>query len=587
MAFVYNTKDGREYISHRPQLFAREAMVSAGHHLASQAGLRILEKGGNAIDAGVATGLCLCVLQSDFISFLGVAPIMIHLAKENRTISISGVGRWPQKASIQWFKENCSGEIPSGVSRAIVPAAPDSWLYALEHYGTMKFSQVAQDAIVIAEQGFAMYHLMHNHILASIEDFLRWDETRALFFSKDKVISVGSRVFNKDLAKTFKRMIRKEENFSSSSRESGIRAARDEIYSGEIAKEIIDFVEENGGLLSLSDLNNFHVQEEEVSRTKFQEYEIFSCGPWSQGPVFPLIMNIIENLNLSENSHNSTEYIHKLFSSFDLAFADREAFIGDPEFVDVPLNGLLSKEYASFRAKEVSLQNCFGKIPDPGNPWSFNNTSEGKKINFSTPEEIEGKFQSDTSFCTVIDSSGNVFSATPSDSAGDMPFVPGIGATISSRGSQSWLEPDHPSAVAPFKRPRLTPNPVFVFKDNRFYMSLGTPGGDVQPQAMAQVLLNHVLFGMDLQMSVEVPRVASFNFPNSFWPHAYIPGSVKIEQSIFKESGVLLEEFGYKVLKWRCLDRAAGSVCCVMKDENTGFLLSAADPRRESYSVGW
>ena len=118
-------------------------------------------------------------------------------------------------------------------------------------------------------------------------------------------------------------------------------------------------------------------------------------------------------------------------------------------------------------------------------------------------------------------------------------------------------------------------------------MSLGTPGGDVQPQAMAQVLLNHVLFGMDLQMSVEVPRVASFNFPNSFWPHAYIPGSVKIEQSIFKESGVLLEEFGYKVLKWRCLDRAAGSVCCVMKDDNTGFLLSAADPRRESYSVGW
>tara|TARA_Y100000588_G_C14276874_1_gene934802 strand:- start:1540 stop:3303 length:1764 start_codon:yes stop_codon:yes gene_type:complete len=587
LAFVYNTKDGRRYISHRPQLFAREAMVSAGHHLASQAGLRILQKGGNAIDAGVATGLCLCVLQSDYISFLGVAPIMIHLEKENKTISISGVGRWPKNASIKWFNDNCSGEIPPGVSRAVVPAAPDSWLYALEHYGTMNFSQVAEDAIVIAEQGFAMYHLMYDHILTSKEDFLRWEATRSLFFTKGKVIPVGHRIFNKDLANTFKRMVRKEENFSNSSRELGIRAARDEIYVGEVAREIVDFVGENGGLLDLSDLSDFHVKEEEVLRSKFQDYEIFSCGPWSQGPVFPLMLNILENLNLPEHSHNSVDYLHKLLSSFDLAFADREAFIGDPEFVDVPIEGLLSKDYASVRSREFSVKSCFGKMPNPGNPWDFQNVLERRKINFLKPDEKNEEFQSDTSFCTVIDSSGNVFSATPSDSAGDMPFVPGVGATISSRGSQSWLEPDHPSAVAPLKRPRLTPNPVFVFKDGRFYMSLGTPGGDVQAQAMAQVFLNHVMFGMELQMSVEVPRVASYNFPNSFWPHAYIPGSVKIEESIFKECGILLGDLGYQVSKWRSLDRAAGSVCCVMKDHDSGFLLSAADPRRESYSVGW
>ena len=587
MAFVYKTKDGRQYISHRPQLYAREAMVSSGHHLASQAGLRILEKGGNAIDAGVATGLCLCVLQSDFISFLGVAPIMIHLAKENRTISISGVGRWPKNASIEWFNENCNGQIPPGVLRAVVPAAPDSWLHALEHYGTMSFSEVVQDAIVIAERGFAMYHLMYDHILTSMNDFLRWDATRSLFFIKDNIIPVGSRVFNKDLAKTFKRMVSREQNFSSSSRETGIKAARDEIYSGEVAKEIIDFVEKNGGLLSLSDLSDFHVKEEEVLRSKFQEYEIFSCGPWSQGPVFPLILNILENLHLSDNSHNSNEYLHKLFSSFDLAFADREAFIGDPEFVQVPINGLLSKEYACVRSKKISLENCFGKMPAPGDPWDFEKGYDMKENNSSQPEVSKGAFQSDTSFCTVIDSNGNVFSATPSDSAGDMPFVPGIGATISSRGSQSWLDPTHPSSLVPLKRPRLTPNPVFVFKDDRFYMSLGTPGGDVQPQAMTQVLLNHILFGMELQMSVEVPRVASFNFPSSFWPHSYSPGSVKVEESIFNESGISLSEIGYEVSKWMYLDRAAGSVCCVMKDHGSNFLLSAADPRRESYSVGW
>lgn len=587
MAFVYKTKDGRQYISHRPQLYAREAMVSAGHHLASQAGLRILEKGGNAIDAGVATGLCLCVLQSDFISFLGVAPIMIHLAKENRTISISGVGRWPKNASIEWFNKNCDGQIPPGVLRAVVPAAPDSWLHALEHYGTMSFSEVVQDAIVIAERGFAMYHLMYEHISTSINDFLRWDATRSLFFIKDNIIPVGRRVLNKDLAKTFKRMISREQNFSSSSRETGIKAARDEIYSGEIAKEIVDFVEKNDGLLSLSDLKDFHVKEEEVLRNKFQEYEILSCGPWSQGPVFPLILNILENLHLSDNSHNSNEYLHKLFSSFDLAFADREAFIGDPEFVQVPINGLLSKDYASLRSKKISLENSFGEMPAHGDPWNFEEGFDRKENNSSQLNISKDAFQSDTSFCTVIDSDGNVFSATPSDSAGDMPFVPGIGATISSRGSQSWLDPNHPSALAPLKRPRLTPNPVFVFKDDRFYMSLGTPGGDVQPQAMTQVLLNHILFGMELQMSVEVPRVASFNFPNSFWPHSYSPGSVKLEESIFSESGISLSDIGYEVSKWMYLDKAAGSVCCVMKDHDSDFLLSAADPRRESYSVGW
>ena len=232
-------------------------------------------------------------------------------------------------------------------------------------------------------------------------------------------------------------------------------------------------------------------------------------------------------------------------------------------------------------------ENCFGKIPDPGDPWNFEKGSNRRIVNPSQPDENAGKFQSDTTFCTVIDSRGNVFSATPSDSAGDMPFVPGIGATISSRGSQSWLDPNHPSAVDPLKRPRLTPNTVFVLKDDRFYMSLGTPGGDVQPQAMTQVLLNHLFFGMELQMSVEVPRVASFNFPNSFWPHAYSPGSVKIEETVFKETGNYLSEMGYQVSKWMYLDRAAGSVCCVMKDHDTGFLLSAADPRRESYSVGW
>ena len=329
MAFRHTTPEGREYISHRPQVTAREAMVASGHHYASQAGLRILEKGGNAIDAGVAAGICLSVLHSDMVSFLGVAPTIIYLAKERRVLTISGLGRWPKAASIEWFEKNCGGDIPPGVRRAVTPAAVDAWLTALARYGTMTFAEAAEDAISLAENGFAMHHFMHEHIKLAEADYYRWESTRPVYFPGGDLIPVGGRVRIPDLAETMRRMVRAEQS-AGGGRAGGVRAARDEVYTGETARLMIDFIGRNGGLMTMDDLADFHVLEEEPVMTEFLGHQVYACGPWCQGPTLLEAMNIVSNFDLLALGHNSAGYLHALMSALNLAFADREGFIGDP-----------------------------------------------------------------------------------------------------------------------------------------------------------------------------------------------------------------------------------------------------------------
>ncbi|MBI3127037.1 MAG: gamma-glutamyltransferase [Candidatus Tectomicrobia bacterium] len=589
MAFRHRLPDGREYICHRPQVAGRRAMVASGHHLATQAGLRVLDRGGNAVDAGVAAGLCMSVLLTDMISFLGVAPIILYLAKERRVVTISGLGRWPRAVSIQWFREKWGGEIPPGVARCLVPAAADAWLTALEKYGTMRFADVAADAIELAGRGFPMHHFMHEHIAGARENYHRFPENRPVYFPDGDLVPVGAPVLHRDLAGTYERMARAEAK--ASSRPAGVRAARDEIYKGETARRIVDFIQKNGGAMTLEDLAGFHVGEEPPVVSSYKGHEIHACGPWCQGLTLPQALNLLERVDLRALGHNRPASLHALFSAFDLTFADRHAFLGDPEFVEVPAEGLLSKGYAAERAKLMERAEAFGGMPPAGDPWAFQKGQKGngrRAADFNLKETAgAGAFEQDTSFCTAVDAEGNAFAATPSDGSGDVPIFPGVGASVSGRGSQSWLDEAHPSSVQPWKRPRLTPAPALVLKDGEFYMTLGTPGGDVQPQAMAQVFLNIAEFGMAPQMAVEAPRGATFNFPNSFWPHEYKPGRAVVEQSIEREAGAELRERGYKLDTWPDFGWRPGSVCCILRDPKTGFLLGGADPRRESYAAGW
>ncbi len=589
MSFRHITSDGKEYVAHRSQAMGRQVMASSGHPLATRASLRILEKGGNAIDAGVAAGICLNVLLADFTSFLGVAPIIIYLKKENRVVSIDGLGRWPKAVTREWFEKNCGGEIPIGVRRTVTPAAVDAWISALDRYGTKTFAEAAGDAIALAESGFSMYPVLYEHLFALREAYGQFEETRKIFFRDGEVIPPGGKIVMPDLAETMKRMVRAEEK-APGGRSGGLRAAREEIFKGETARRVVDFVQAGGGRLTMEDMADCAVKEEEPVMTDFRGYEVYGCGPWCQGPILPATLNLLESADLVSLGHNSPDYLHRLITALELSFADRDRYYGDPEFLRVPIEGIISKDYAATREKLLERRVAFEGLAPAGDPWAFQsgkmepqNGAPGQPV--AAAEAAEPV--QDTSYCTVIDSDGNAFSATPSDPSADTPIIPGVGCTVSSRGSQSWLEEGHPSVVAPWKRPRLTPSPALALKDGEIFMTFGTPGGDVQPQAMIQVFLNVVEFGMLPQVAVEAQRIATYNFPNSFWPHTYNPGRLIIEDRIGRESGDILKERGYKPEELPDYSRQLGSVCCIVRDPKEGVLLGGADARGASCAAGW
>ena len=565
---------------YRPQIMGTTHLVSAGHHLAAAAGYGILEAGGNAVDAGVAAGIMTNVVLPDNTSFGGVAPVMLYDAKSGAVKSISGLGVWPALASREYFNNNCNGEIPAGIFRSVVPAAPDAWLTALELYGTMSFEQVVQPSLEAAKHGFPVSDSYVVAVDTHIEELKSWSHTSDQFLPGGKALQCGKKLVQTNLARTFERLIEVERANVSKGRKSAIKSARNEFYRGDIGREIAKFSGELGGLLTLEDLQSFAVQVEVPPCGSYKTYDISTCGFWSQGPSIIQILNMLEAVELRALGHNSAEYIHMIVEVIKLAFADREAYYGDPEFVDVPQAILLSKSYALQRLTTLDRSLACPRMPHPG---VVDQTMIGSDD--SIPYTGSGKSERDTSYLCVIDSWGNMFSAPPSDPFG-APILPDLGFAISSRGSQSWLDESHPSCLAPGKRPRLTPNPAIVFRHGMPWMAFGTPGGDIQPQAMVQVLLNLIEFGMDPQQAVEAPRFGSQSFPNSFWPHTYNPGLLNIEERIDDSVAQMLNQKGHIVDRWKSWDEKAGGVCLALYEKENGTLIGAADPRRQCYAIG-
>jgi len=416
------------------------------------------------------------------------------------------------------------------------------------------------------------------------KDAPEWKSTFDLFAPEGKILEEGEILKQPDLARTFKRLIEAEQGAENKGRKEAITAARDLFYKGDIAKEIVDYSDSLGGLLSLSDMAEFHVEIENPTTANYKDYEILTCGPWSQGPVTAQVLQILENDDISAIPQNTPDYIHLLSQAFNLAFADRHEFYGDPDFIEVPIAGLLSKEYTKAQRNRISMQNAFTEMPDPGNPWIY----EGKngQNTLKHPDINRDRLEQDTSYTCVVDKWGNSFSATPSDAVFGSPIVPNLGLMISSRGTQSWLDPNHPSSVAPWKRPRLTPNPAMAFKNGRLFMPFGTPGGDAQCPAMVQTFLNVVEFGMNPQAAIEAPRFVPWNFPNSFWPHAYHPGLIHLEGRISREVGQNLSTRGHKVEFIDDWSPSTGAMSCILVDQQNGSLSAGADPRRDAYAIG-
>ena len=544
----------------RPPVMGRWAMVSSGHSLASLAGLRILEKGGNAVDAGVAAGLCLNVLQSDFVNFGGVAPIIIYSAETQEISTISGLGTWPGRASCEYFLQNCSGDIPDGVLQSLVPSAPDAWITALREYGTLTLSEVAEAAIDLADHGFPMHRFMSNTIREHSREFSRWPSLAEIYLPQGRPPKPGELFFQKDLASTLRKMVAEEDLCRLQGRAAALTAARDEFYRGEIAHAISAFYTQEGGLLTYEDLAGFHVQVEEPAYTTYRDFTIYGCGPWCQGPVLLQALNILEGVGLTTLGHNSVDYIHLLLETLKLVFADRHALYGDPAFVDVPLEGLLHKEYAAERRSLIQESKAWPEMPPAGDPWPYMGRYDiPPPSSSSTPATNPlRRPEGDTTYLCVVDRHGNAFSATPSDAAFLAPVVPGTGLVVSTRGGQSWVDPHHPSSIQPGKRPRLTPNPAIVLRNGKLFMTLGTPGGDVQCQAMLQCFLNIVEFGMNPQQAVEVPRFVTDSFPATSHPHPYAPGQANLESRIPEETRRSLEQLGHRIVVWSPWNWKAG-----------------------------
>ena len=578
--------------TYRPLITGAQHMVSSGHYLATAAGFRILEQGGNATDAGVAAGIAINATLPQWTSFGGVAPIIIHDAASGETVSISGLGRWPKAASIDYFQRNCSGELPPGVLRTVTPAAADAWITAIKLYGTMTFEQVVTPALEIAEGGFPIPATLQSAIARTGDSLIgdsdgdsRWESTAAVFFPGGRRPDIGDILVQKDLARTFRRLIEVERDHSGQGREAALQAARDFFYKGEIAEEMVRFIQDQGGLLTMEDLAAFKVGVDTPPSIDYKGIQVYACGPWCQGPVNLHALKILEGFDLESMGHNTAAYAHTVMESLKLAFSDREAYYGDPDFVDVPMEGLLSKSYGQERRAAIDPRRAAPEMPLAGDPWPHQG-GPARNGHPARPDLVAGGLPADTSYACAVDRWGNAFSATPSDSFGTTPIVPGLGFIASSRGSQSWLDPEHPSSLAPGKRPRLTPNPALAMREGKPLMPFGTPGGDVQPQSMVQLFLNVVEFGMDVQQAVEAPRFSTWSFPNSFWPHAYHPGLVGVEGRMDSQVVAELSRMGHRVEVWDDFTPRMGCLCGVKVDQERGGLSGGADPRRDGYTMG-
>ena len=557
-------------------------MVAAAHYQAAHAGFLILEAGGNAVDAGVAAGIALGVTQCDLVNVAGVAPIMVRLAKTGEVITIDGLGVWPAKASSAYFRERHKGAIPSGLMRAVVPGAPSGWITALERYGTMSFGDVASASIRLARDGFPADPRLCETIVTNEASYRRFAENARIMMPGGKPPLPGQIFRQTDLAASLQYMADEEKRASGKGRAAGLAAAHAAFYQGDIARTIADYHAKNGGWLSMEDMRPFKARLEKPVRTRHGNVEVYTCGPWCQGPALNMVLSILARDDVRALGHNTPAYIHLLTEALKLAFADREAYFGDPLFVDVPLDTLLSEKFAADRRRKIDQTRSHPKMPEAGEIAGYPRMRPDVPIAYVPPPSP------DTAYCAAIDRDGNVFSATPSDSSYDAEMIPGTGFCPSGRGSQSWTIAGHPSEVAPFKRPRLTPNPaIAILGDGQAIMPFGTPGGDVQTQAMLQVLLNVSTFGMDLRSAIEAPRFATYSFPSSFEPHEYYPNRLALEGRIDGATMDGLRERGHDVLEWPDWTRLAGSVCSVIHDVKHGVLTGAGDPRRASYAVGW
>ncbi len=571
----------------RPEIVGQRGIVAAGRHYSVHAGTRILEQGGNAIDAGVATVFAAAVVEISHFGFGGEVPTLIYDAKTRQVYVINGQGPAPKAATSELFAPY--GKIDgNGPLAATLPAVMDAMAIALERFGTLRLEQVMAPAIELAD-GFPMYAFLREALVVNrknTEEY-KWGH---LYYADGRIPEVGEIFRQPNLARTFRTIVAAErEAFAGNGdRRGAIRAGRDAFYKGDIARRIAAANRAEGGVFTYEDLANFHGSIEKPATTTFHGYEINKAGPWSQGPVLLEILNILEGVDLKAMGANSADYIHTVHEAIKLAYDDRNAYLGDPAFASVPLKGLLSKAYAADRRKLIGPE-AFLEYR-PGDPFAFDPDVKPPAVRYQPHSQgtKAANGSGDTTCVDAVDKDGNLFSATPS--SGWMiggAFIAGdTGVPLSNRMQVFDLDPASPNVLAGGKRPRTTLTPTIVLKDGKPYLAISTPGGDSQDQQILNVLLNMLVFDMDIQVAIEAPRINSNHPHASFDNHASMPGQLEIENRIPAKVLEDLVERGHVLRVLGPYSMSTG-VVAVGLNPKTGTVRGGADPRRERYIFGW
>ncbi|MBI3770159.1 MAG: gamma-glutamyltransferase family protein [Deltaproteobacteria bacterium] len=561
------------------------AMVVSEHYLAAAAGMRLLDAGGNAFDAAVAATLVEGVVNPHMHTFGGELAALCYAAAERRVFAVNGNTVAPRAATIDWFRAHDHTLIPlAGVLPAGPPALPHALLTVLARFGTRSFAEVVTPALELAEGGFPMHaalrgpapaHILGDFSIAGGADLFRatWPSTGAVYLPHGRLPEVGEVLRNPDLGRTFRRLIAAEERAADHGRGDGLAAAIDAFYRGEIADVIAAHTAAHGGLLTRSDLESYAARIEESVRLEYRGHAVHKCGPWSQGPVFLQQLALLAGFDLARLAHNGADYIHTLAEAAKLAFADREQYYGDPAFVDVPLAALLAAPYAAARRALIDRTRAVD-AQRPGDP------RRGAALLTDAEVFAARDWGRGTVYVAVVDSARNMASFTPSGAwIATSPLIDGLGFPLGTRVQTFFLDPHHPNALVPGKRPRTTLTPTLVLHGGEPAMVLGTQGGDQQDQWTLQVFLNLVEFGMPVQDAIEAARFSSVHFPSSFFPHDAVPGGLRVEGRIPVAVRDALAARGHTILLDD--DWVAGDVLCIRVDPRHGVLHGGADPRGE------
>ena len=595
----------------RPAVMGPSGGVSTGHPLTSTAALSILLKGGNAFDAGVAALLAGGVLEQDLYSLGGEALVLVYPTAERTVTSVVGQGWAPRAADVDWYLSRNKTLEGYGLDPAVVPGALHAALTVLERWGTMSFEEVVAPAMGYAASGFPLRPSIVQTIQRERTFIDRWPTNRAYWVKPDgSDYKAGETIRLPDTARTLQRMVEAERAAKRRGRAAGIAVARDRFYKGDIAKEMVAFLRQHGAPFDESDFAEFFARVEPPARTTYRDYTVYKHGFGSQGPVLLQVLNILERFDLRAMGYGSADYLHTIVEAMKLAYADRDSYYADPEFVQVPAEGLLSKAYAERRARLIDPRRASTSFV-AGDPLPFDRRVKSwpywkaaiadtttEVADVRRPAELAasrgidaGGVSKDTTHIAVIDKDGNIFDATPSGG-----WIPGAvmlghtGIAMSVRGEQFWLDRTRANQLRPRARPRYTLTPSLVFKGNTPLMAIGTPGGDNQDQTILQAFFSLVEFWDDwypnVHAALERPRVQTLHFYGSFWPH--LPGfnQLNVEATVPDDVYQELKARGHVVSRLRAFGMG-GCATVVLIDPASRNRLAAGDPRRDCYALAY